>query len=193
MCNFLSGIVLKNGDVITSEHTDSHNLIALAAGLVERKLPHDMPWVKVEYISDNILDIDTYELHLDDTDTPDWFDDAMREVVTAKMHRIAAKCILLEGEIPILLGGKWVLGGTVNVKHAHHANIHSLWGNSQVGELQGNSQVGVLRENSQVGELWGNSQVGELWENSQVGVLWENSHVGVLWGNSQVVKDNRMK
>jgi hypothetical protein len=220
MCNFLSGIVLKNGDVITSEYTDSHDLIAEANGLKERSFPKDMGWIKVEYTSDNLLDINTYELRVDETDTPAWFDDAMRESVAAKMHRIAQKCILTEGEIPILLGGKWVLGGTANVKRAVCVNIHSLWGNSRVGELRENSrvgelrensrvgvlrensrvgelrensQVGVLRENSQVGELWENSRVGELWENSRVGVLWGNSRVGVLRENSQIENDYREK
>ena len=136
MCNFLSGIVLNNGDVITSEYTDSHYLIAEAAGLKERNIPLDMGWVKVEYTSNNLLDINTYELKLDEEDCPYWFDDAMRENVTAKMHRLAQKCILKEGEIPILLGGKWIIGGEIKIQRSvsslivlmNGGTLNAMWG-----------------------------------------------------------------
>jgi len=149
MCNFLSGIVLKNGDLITSEYTDSHDLIVAAAGLKERAIPHEMGWVKVEYTSPNLLNLETYELRVDETDTPEWFDDAMRENVAAKMHRLVAKAIITEGEIPILLGGKWVLGGNVIVKETYAATIVEMRDHSRVGEMRKNSRVGMMRDHSQ--------------------------------------------
>ena len=128
MCKFLSGIVLRNGDVLTSEYTDSHDLIVESAGLRERNSPAEMGWVKVEYTSKTLLDIDTYKLTVDKTDVPAWFDGEMCEYVTAKMRRIATKCILDRGEITILLGGKWVIGGTVNVGKAVNSYIAYMYG-----------------------------------------------------------------
>ena len=193
MYNFLSGIVLKNGDLITSEYTDSHDLLVLSAGLKERKYPQEMGWIKVKYASDNPCDIETYELTVDETDTPEWFDSDMREKITAKMHRLVSKCILTEGEIPLLLGGKWVLGGIVNVKQAYSANIICMWGTSQVGTMRENSQVGMMWETSQVGEMWENSRVGTMWGTSRVGEMWETSRVGTMRGTSQVGYDKREK
>ena len=128
MCKFLSAIVLRNGDVLTSEYTDSHDLIVESAGLRERTSPAEMGWVKVEYTSKTLLDIDTYKLTVDKTDVPAWFDGEMCEYVTAKMRRIATKCILDRGEITILLGGKWVIGGTVNVGKAVNSYIAYMHG-----------------------------------------------------------------
>ncbi len=128
MCDFLSGIVLKNGYLITSDYTDLHGLIAEDAGLKERRVPLDMGWVNVEYTSDNLLDINTYELKVDESDVPDWFDDSMREKITKKMHRLAKKCILIDGEIPILLGGKWIIGGEVKIQKAVNSLIVQMCG-----------------------------------------------------------------
>ena len=186
MCRTFSGVIKQDEEIIMSDYTDTHGYIILANGLKESSLVMQGKngWARFEYYGRNLCDIKTYKLTIDESTIPDWLTDEVKERLTKRLKEIVKKKILTKGKIPILLGGKWILGGNVIVEKAVGANIILM---------HGKAKVGVLRENSQVGVLWGNSQVGVLRENSRVGELWGNSRVGELWGNSRVIKDNRIK
>lgn len=40
MCRFFSGIALENGDLITSDYTDSHDLLLRAGGICDGHVQH---------------------------------------------------------------------------------------------------------------------------------------------------------
>ena len=148
MCNFLSAIGFKSGAVFTSEYTDRHDLLVKTHGLHETPAPRDNGWVKLEYTSDTLTDISTYKLTIDETDVPSWVTDEIREKWERKMHAIVKRSILLTGEIPCLLGGKYVLGGDVRIEEAHGVWIVAMYGSSQVGKMHNSSQVGTMWDSS---------------------------------------------
>ena len=156
MCETFSGVIKRDEEILMSDYTDSHEYIILANGLKESSMVMQGKngWARFEYKGDNPCDIKTYKLTIDKNTTPDWLTDEVKERLEKRLKVIIKKKILTKGKIPILLGGKWILGGTVNIEKAVNANIISMNGKANVGELRGNSQVGAL---------WGNSRVGVLW------------------------------
>jgi hypothetical protein len=211
MCQFMSGIAYQNGDIITSEYTDSHEHLLADLGLSDGVSFHDRNWVRVEYTGENLADIDTYALKIDEHGAPEWCDADWKQKIAADMKARVKRMILLTGERPILLGGTWILGGDVKIKNLVNARVILMRDTSQVGMMWDTSWVGVMRDTSQVGMMWDTSQVGMMWdtsrvgamrensqvgamrENSQVGAMRENSQVSVMWETSQVLKDTRVK
>ena len=75
MCNFLSAIVLSNGDVLTApEYTDSHEDLILHFGLENCDNSRCQHFVRVEFTPEKIDDPDSYTLKIDDEGgAPQWF------------------------------------------------------------------------------------------------------------------------
>src|SRR3990167_8570056 len=197
MCRYLSGIVFKTGELQTSEYTDSHEALIKWLDLDDSAPIETRTWIRVEFTpneSKDFGDVKKYILKVDESSTPIWFDDEMRDHIAEEMTEIVKSCIIKSNK-KFLLGGKWILVGDAKIDSVQNATIVCMletsqvgvmWGTSQVGEMWVTSQVGEMRETSQVGVMWGTSQVGEMRGTSQVGEMLETSQVGVMWGTSQV-------
>ena len=215
MCQFKSVIVLRNGDILHDDYTDSHEHLIGMYDLDDSKEPSLNRFVRVEYKPDNsddYDDINKYILKVDESQTPVWFED-VRNSVEDKLKTMIKRIILKDINKKYLLSGCYILTGKTKIDICVNTRMFSMYktsqvgemrGTSQVGEMWGTSKVGVMRETSQVDEMWGTSQVGVMWETSQVGVMrgtsqvgemWETSQVGVMWGTSKKVigKDYRVK
>jgi len=155
MCQFLSGIGFKNGDVITSDYTDRHELLILAYGLRETPAPRDNGWVRLEYTSDTKTDIDSYKLGIDETDIPSWVTDKVKEKWISKLRVRLKDMIIITGEKEILLGGKYILGGDAKILQAYNVIIVEMWDSSQIGTMWGSSQVSKMYGSSQAGTMYG--------------------------------------
>src|SRR3990167_6954653 len=167
MCQFKSAIVTRTGEVLHHWGVDSHEDLIDLFGLRDNN--HLQHFVRVEYCPDtteNLRNPQSYELMVDEKQTPEWFEEK-REAVTATLAALIERSIIRENK-KILVGGDFILIGNVRVERIQNARVIGCWENSRVGELRGNSRVGELRGNSRVGELRENSRVGELRENSQV-------------------------
>ncbi len=201
MCKFKSAIVLRNGDILHNDFTDSHEDLIELFGLVDNGKEN---FVRIEYSTNSkrLDKIENYSLVVDEKSTPAWFEE-IREPVAEQMKTIVLNMIISEN-LKIIVGRSVILTGNAIVNKIRHCIIHEMRGSSQVGtmressqvgtmlessqvgEMWGSSQVGEMRESSQVGKMWGSSQVGEMLESSQVGTMWESSQVGKMWGSSQV-------
>jgi len=176
MCNFASGIILQSGEVIESEYTDQHELIIEANNLKEATtLPGHNGFIRYEYSGSNPCDIETYVLHIDEESIPVWFSDHTKERVTEEIKVRTGKRILTKGKIPLLLGGKWVLGGDVKVDRIYNAIIISMHGSSSIGDMYESSTIGDMHESSSIGYMHGSSTIG------------------VMHGSSKVINDSRIK
>ena len=208
MCKFYSAILTKNGDLFHNPFTTSHEDIIDEFNLNDNMRDN---FIRLEFVPKRkMFEIDFYELKVDESITPEWFDENMKEIIINRLKNII-KSLIISDDVKLLNGRCAILVGSSNLRKVKNSIIYSMWENSKVGELRENSEVGVLRENSEVGVLRENSKVGELrenskvgvlrenskvgvlWENSEVGELWENSEVGELWENSEIKKDNRIK
>ena len=196
MCNFLSAIVLKNGDIICRpDATDSHEDLIDFANIRDNRLSQD-GFVRVEFLppehdTKDVFDVKNWTLKVDQASTPEWFN---FESATSKLAARVERMFVLEDR-PILLGGCWLLGKAAHVKKAKNARIYRMYDSSQVDKMLGSSKVGWMYDSSKVGEMFNSSQidgmydsskVGEMFNSSQIDGMYDSSKVGVMYGSSKV-------
>ena len=152
-------------------------------------------FVRVEFYPPGgvpLYEVKKYELHVDEPDPPDWFDESIKEKVERKLYRRVKK-MLVSGERKRLIGGCWILHGEAKVERVINATIKVMYGSSRVGGMWGSSQVGVMCDSSQVGVMYDSSRVGVMCDSSRVGGMHGSSQVGWMHGKARVVEDLRRK
>ena len=210
MCQFKSGIILKNKIVVAPGKDDSHSSLLESLGIQDDYIGVSKTFVRAELVPKNNEWWISPEEHpekwtfvVDQDILPEWF---YREESEKEFR--AAVCtwwkshVLVDQKLEKLESGYYKLkrcevrkllndvmadlyDSQVGVMRGS-SQVGEMWESSQVGEMRGSSQVGVMRESSQVGEMRGSSQVGVMWERSQVGEMRESSQVGVMRESSQV-------
>jgi len=189
MCKFYSAIIRPNGDLLHDIHTSSHEDIIDIYGLNDDKAGR---FARLEYTSDNLMDLSTYELKVDEF-KPVWLTDTMLETAERKLYQIVKKRIITEDR-NLLMGGIFVVAEGVKIGIVKNATIEIIR-NSTVNEMRGNSTVKLMWENSTVklmlgnstvNKMLGNSTVNEMLGNSTVNEMRGNSTVNKMWGNSTV-------
>src|SRR3990167_8597505 len=97
MCRYISGIVYKTGELMTSQYTDSHESLIKWLDLDDTRPIETRTWIRVEFCPENAEeygDIKKYQLKVDEESTPIWFDDEMRNHVIDKMTAIVESSII---------------------------------------------------------------------------------------------------
>jgi hypothetical protein len=191
MCNFKSALVLRDEskkggfELFLSPWTESHSTLMLMRGI------KDGPRIncaRVEFSPPDMSTadrVDTYKLRLDEQRAPEWWNQEMAEAVAAKLDAYISS-IIVSSDVPILIGGQFILSGGAKIESADACIIQAMLGTSQVGEMRDASKVGEMRDASKVGTMWHTSKVGTMWNTSQVGTMWHTSKVGTMWNTSQV-------
>ena len=158
MCQFKSALVLKNGDVIHSDWTDSHEDLI---DMLELPDKGNGGFVRVEFVpKDNkYADAKSYALKIDQPDTPEWWTTTLAERTTDYMREII-KRMIIKTEKKCLVGGSYILDGA-KIGRCIHANVIVMLGSSNVGMMRESSKVGVMLGSSNVGVMLGSSKVGE--------------------------------
>jgi hypothetical protein len=184
MCQFKSAIVLKNGDIIHSYYTDSHEDLV---DMMELRDNGNGGFVRVEFFprENNYADVSAYKLSVDQPDTPDWWTDEMAKRTETFLREVVKRMIVRENK-KCLVGGAYILAGNAQIERCVDANIVVMYDSSNVGKMRGSSKVGEMCNSSKVGEMWGSSKVGEMWDSSKVGEMYDSSKVGEMWDSSKV-------
>ena len=185
MCQFKSGIILKNKIVVAPGKDDSHSSLLESLGIQDDYIGASKTFVRAELVPKNNEWWISPEEHpekwafvVDQDIVPDWF---CREESEKEFR--AAVCewwkshVLVDQKLEKLESGYYKL---------KRCEVKKLL-NDVMADLY-DSQVGVMWGSSQVGEMWGSSKVGVMWGSSQVGEMWESSHVGVM-RESSTAKD----
>ena len=147
MCNFLSAVVLRNGDLRMHPMIDSH------AELVEYfKLPDATKFVshfaKVELTppadpGNNWMDVSQWKFRLDEETAPVWWED-VAERVESDLRRRAEGMILRDGDHGLIVDGCWIVGGAAQIREVRSGRImritggtvNAIWGGT-VNEITG--------------------------------------------------------
>jgi len=113
MCNFLSVIVLRNGDVLHHPMLDSHSDLVQYFKLPDKQ--HARHFAKVEFTpkidKDNVpqyADYKAYTLRVDEDTEPAWFDE-VRDSVEKKLLSIVKAMIVDDDTMPLVLDGCRIL------------------------------------------------------------------------------------
>ena len=136
MCEFLSAIGLKNGDVICDPSIDSHEDLVMLHGLKETKLRN---WVRIEFTPEDgkYHLIEKYNLKIDD-DILTWVNDSLKNkwtqklkaklkrlIITKNTHCLSSGTYILSGKILInrLLYCRVMYAGSSTIKYAGYSTI----------------------------------------------------------------------
>ena len=90
MCNFLSAIVLRNGDVLTHPMLDSHSDLVAYYALPDTTA-HHQHFAKVELTPVDWLDPTTWRFRLDEETAPSWWEDVATGVEAEMRRRAVGK------------------------------------------------------------------------------------------------------
>lgn len=184
MCNFLSAIVMRNGDVLCDpEHTDSHEDLLVMHNIWDTRTQQNK-FVRVEFLppedSSTTLDLSTWKLQVDQASQPEWFDeDKVKETLLARVQRM-----IVVDKRPLLLGGCWILADGAQITDAISARIFLMLGSARlknamqgtwVDNMVASAEIQVLHETGVVKKMHGNSMVTRSL--SSIESLHEGAHV----------------
>ena len=190
MCQFKSGIILKNKIVIAHGADDSHSNLLDELNIEDNTENAMRRFVRAELVPPNNewwTDPDTWKINIDQDITPEWFDIDREKY--EEDFRIAVKewwkiHVLIDQKVEELSSGYYRLK-RCEVKKLLK-DVVTLLDNSTVQRMLDNSTVQRMYCNSTVQEMYCNSTVQRMCENSTVQRMCENSTVQRMWGNSTV-------
>ena len=143
MCNFKSALYFKNGDLIHSDVTDSHEDLIMVSGLKDNILSMDRA-VRVECVPpgdiDEIADLSKWTLKLDEHTAPSWWakkkNDCERKMLAIIKNSIITderKCLLggcwiftKTAKINKMVGGRILIAAGANLKNAYLVNANLM-------------------------------------------------------------------
>ena len=138
MCEFKSAIVTRQGKVLHHHASQSHE------DLIEffQLRDNGTNFVRVEFVPKGraYATLDAYELKLDETEAPPWWDEKLIKSTT-KSLRLVIKNMIVTEERNILLGGYWIFGDGGIVGKVVNGTIMYMLDSSQVGEMWDSSRV----------------------------------------------------
>ena len=164
MCQFFSALVLRNGDILWHEATDSHS--DLVAHFQMPDNPACKHFAKVEFTPPEVEgwpmfeDWEKYNLRVDEDTRPDWFDEVENGVV--KKLQSVIRSMIVNDERPLILGGARILVSGAKINAIKSSRVISMSGTSRVGSMYGTSSVGYMYDTSRVGSMYGTSSVGYM-------------------------------
>lgn len=197
MCNFLSAILLKNGDVLCNPLLDSHEDL-LDYYNVHQGYIGEQGFARLEFLPpENDLgqpveyDIENYKLKVEEDRWPEWLlQDTLHTKVVPKLKAILKKMVITptsqEAFGKILVGGCWILAPGAQLDTVKAAFIRSMYGDSSIQRLENNSMLGIMYDNSSIGvvrdsriwRVYGHSRITTLNMNSLVAYLGDYGHIG---------------
>ena len=141
MCCFKSAIVVQDlrekygYRICLSPWTESHSEIETLFNLREGK---SLKFAKVEFSPDDMAfayQTERYKLKIDEDRTPEWFDDEMRENVTAEM-RDYIRSIIVSGDVDLLIGGQFIVAPGAKISSCHSMVINAICGGT-ISDIRG--------------------------------------------------------
>ncbi len=152
MCQFKSGIILKNRIIVAQGYNDSHSDMLKDLNIEDTRENAMRKFVRAELLPPNNewwTDPDTWIVHIDQDITPEWFDIDRERYEADFREAVKDWCkvhIMVDKMIDELSSGYYML---------RRCEVKKLL-----------NDVKVLLDNSTVTEMWDNSTVTEMWGNS---------------------------
>ena len=209
MCNFLSALVLKSGEVVCSpEHSDSHEDLIDAAELSDNG---NGGFARVEYLPRDRYDkLDKYEFVVDEITKPDWFTEEVKqrtiEILKARVSRM-----IVSDKKKILLGGCYVLTDGADVGKIKNSRILAACDSAKIGEVYGSAKIDRVCDSAKIGEVCGSAKIGEVCGSAKIGEVCDSvkidrvcdsakigevcgsAKIGRVCGSAKIKNDYRVK
>jgi hypothetical protein len=160
MCQTFSAIYTRNDDLFFAPaDTDSHEALIDWRGLDDTCDPHLNNWIRVEYKPrhSDFMDLDSYDLKVDEDVTPVWFDEERRYSCIARL-RVMVHSMMVTTRKSMLLGGCWILGKGAVVDRVLNCRIIAMYDAAGVHYME-RSWVGLMRDDTFINEACSNSRI----------------------------------
>ena len=166
MCQFKSGIILKNRCVVAPADNDSHSDLLKSLKLEDSYTNAINVFVRAELIPPDDewwTNPEGWQIHIDQDITPNWFELDKEKYISE--FRSAVKewwtnHVLIDQKIDELNSGYYRLKSCK--VHRLRGNVKVLLGSSQVSEMCDSSQVSEMCDSSQVSRMYGSSTVRDF-------------------------------
>src|SRR3990167_7845051 len=196
MCDFFSGIIKKDGKVLT-HYTDSHEDIKKINKLDDSKCLEDLGFYPFEMSVKKGKDItdkptkDNWQFKLtvsqghSDGFKPKWFtkkheNNCWKEFAKQWNERV------ITGKVEEIIGKQGLILKNCSINIINNSTVNEMLDNSTVNKMLDNSTVNKMWENSTVNEMLDSSTVNKMWDSSTVNKMLGSSTVNEMWGNSTV-------
>ena len=161
MCQFLSALILANGDVLTHPMLDSHTDLVTWFNLRDDRVGR---FAKVELVpgEDTWLDPDQWTWVLDEPTRPAWLTEDMEANAQRALRDRAKRMILKDGEHTLIVDGCWIVGGTAVVKDVRGGRLVHVRGSAQITDVGDSAQITDVGDSAQITHVWGSAQITDV-------------------------------
>jgi len=166
MCNFLSALVLRNGDVLTHPMLDSHSDLVRYF-----KLPDTTAYItrfaKVELVPVDWADAATWTWRVDEAEPPMWLEE-VAEKAEAALRARAAKMILKDGAHDLIVDGCWIVAGTATVRDVRAGRIVRVQDSATISGVRGSATISGVRGSATISDVRDSATISDVWDSAQL-------------------------
>jgi hypothetical protein len=185
MCNFLSVLILKNGDVLHHPMLDSHSDLVTYFKLPDTDV-YIQHFAKAELVPDNWLDVATWHWRLDEETRPRWLTKALERGAEDQTRRIAGRMLWVDGEHHLVVDGCWIVGGTAIVCDVRAGRIVRVQDSAQIRGVEGSAQIHCVRDSAQIHGVRGSAQIHGVWGSAQIHGVRGSAQIHGVWDSAQI-------
>jgi hypothetical protein len=192
MCNFLSVLILKNGDVLHHPMLDSHADLVTYFQLPDTN-EHITHFAKAELTPKDWMNPDTWTWRIDEKHRPEWLD-GCESTAERKTRAIAARMII-RADRRLIVDGCWIVGGAVTVcdvragrivRVQDSAQIHDVGDSAQIHDVGGSAQIRGVWDSAQIHGVWGSAQIRNVWDSAQIHDVRDSAQIRNVWDSAQL-------
>ena len=192
MCRFYSAIVLRNGDVLDHDASDSHTDL-----IRHYKLPDDREcrhFAKVEFVpadAGRVADVSGYTLHVDEDTEPSWWPE-VRDRVEATCRARVGRMVLDSGKVDLLLGGRWILAGDVEVGEIKgNAVVVAVGGSARIDRVGGSARIDRVWDSARIVAVGGSARIDCVGDSARIDAVWDSARIVAVGGSARIGHDYR--
>ena len=166
MCQFLSVLVLRNGDIRHHPMLDSHADLVTYFEIPDSQV--GLNWfAKAELTPVDWTDPATWMWRIDEETRPSWLDEveATAEVAT---RALAGRMILRDVTRTLIVEGCWIVCGQSVVRDVRGGRILRVQGSAQIHGVGGSAQIRGVGGSAQIHAVWGSAQIHDVGGSAQI-------------------------
>ena len=202
MCQFKSGIVLKNGTILSHLDFDSHEQIIEHYHLKDDGIKND--FVRVEIIprgktlteAIEHLNLKTWKLHVDQDNIPDWWKatekHAEKEMLKILKDNVKKRWILRNKSIEEIKDGQnWYVCGKVN-HVSGSATINYVSGSATINSVSGSATINYVYGSATINSVYGSATINYVYDSATINSVSGSATINHVSGSATIkdVKDN---
>ena len=184
MCQFLSVLILKNGDVLHHPMLDSHSDLVTYFSLPDTS-SYVSHFAKAELTPVNYLDASTWQWRIDEPTRPSWLDD-VEAIAEAKARAIAQKMIIATGAKCLIVDGCWIVGGDAVVQDVRGGRIIHVGDSAQITDVRDSAQITNVGDSAQITNVWGSARITDVRDSAQITNVWGSARITNVWDSAQI-------